>query len=94
MRDVPGQDRGESRRHGELIVYRVVPYLLVAAPPIIVLLSVMLEGRTATRIDGDRTEQARLISNPKSRAGEELVSEPERRETRAELQRIIDAAPR
>jgi hypothetical protein len=94
MRDVPGQDRGENRRHGDLIVYRVVPYLLVAAPPLIVLLSVMLGGCMATRTDGDPTEQARFYSGPDSRAGEELVNELKQRETRAELQRIIDEAQR
>ena len=94
MRDVPGQDHGESRRHGELIVYRVVPYLLVAAPPIIVLLSIMLGGCSATRMGGDRTGQAWFDSDPDSRAGEHLVDELERRETRAELRRIIDEAQR
>jgi hypothetical protein len=94
MRDVPGQDRGENRRRGDLIVYRVVPYLLVAAPPIIVLLSVMLGGCMAARTDGDPTEQARFHSDPDSRAGEALVNELKQRETRAELQRIIDEAQR
>lgn len=94
MRDVPRQNRGESRRHGELIVYRVVPYLLVAAPLIIVLLSLMVGGCTASRVGGDRTEQARFHSDPDSRAGKQLVNDLERRETRAELQRIIDEAQR
>ncbi|MDE2063943.1 MAG: hypothetical protein KGJ00_16195 [Bradyrhizobium sp.] len=75
-------------------MYRVVPYLLLAAPPIIVLLSAMLEGYTATRIDGDRAEQSRLHSERDNRAGEELVTESEWRETRAGLHRIIDEAPR
>ena len=94
MRDVPGQDRGKSRRPGDLIVYWVVPYLLVAAPTIIVLLSVMVAGCTATRTDGDRSEQARFYSSPDGRAGEELVNELRRRDTRAELQRVIDEAQR
>jgi hypothetical protein len=75
-------------------MYRVVPYLLVAAPPVIVLLSVMLEGCTGTRMNGDRTEQARLMSDPDGRAGAALVNTLERREGRAEFQRIIDEAPR
>ncbi len=74
-------------------MYRVVPYLLVAAPPLIVLLSVAIAGCTASRIGGDRTEQARF-SDPDSRAGEQLVNKLEWRENRAELQRIIDGAQR
>lgn len=73
-------------------MYRVVPYLLVAAPPIIVLLSILLAACTSTRMGGDRTEQARFYSEPDGRAGEQLVKELERRETRAELRRIIDEA--
>ncbi|WP_298261634.1 hypothetical protein [Bradyrhizobium sp.] len=73
-------------------MYRVVPYLLVAAPLIIVLLSLMVGGCTASRIGGDRTEQARFRPDPDSRAGEQLVNALERRETRAELHRIMDEA--
>ncbi len=74
-------------------MYRVVPYLLVAAPLIIVLLSVAVGGCTASRIGDDRAEQARF-SDPDGRAGEQLVNKLERRENRAELQRIIDEAQR
>ena len=75
-------------------MYRVVPYLLLAAPPVIMLLSAMLEGCAATRMDGDRTEQARLHSNSDRRAREELVTGLQRRETRAELLRLINEGPR
>ena len=94
MRVVPRQDRGKIRRQGDLIVYRVVPYLLVAAPPIIVLLSVMVAGCTATRTGSDRAEQAWFYSNPDNRTGEEMVDELKRRESRAELQHILDEAQR
>jgi hypothetical protein len=73
-----------------MIAYWVVPYLVVAAPPIILLLSVMLAGCTMTRIDP--AQQTRFYSDPNSRAGEELIKELEQREVRAELRRIIDEA--
>jgi hypothetical protein len=73
-----------------MIAYWVVPYLVVAAPPIILLLSVMLAGCTMTRTDP--AQEARFYSDPNSRAGEELIKELEHREVRAELRRIIDEA--
>ena len=73
-------------------MYGLVPYLLLAAPPIIVLLSIMLGGCTATRTNGDQTAQARFSPDPDRRVGKDLVNELEWRETRAELQRIIDEA--
>ena len=77
-----------------MILYWVVPYLLVAAPLIIVLLSVTLGGCTMTRTTGDQAYQTRMYSDAGGRTGEELVKELERREARADLQRIIDEAPR
>jgi len=77
-----------------MIVYWVVPYLVVAAPPVIVLLSVMLGSCTVMRTAGEPTEQARFYSDPNSRAGDELVKELKRREARAELRRIVDEAQR
>lgn len=73
-----------------MIAHWVVPYLLVAAPPIIVLLSVMLAGCTMTKTDP--AQQARFYSDPNSRAGEELIEKLEQREVRAELRRIIEEA--
>ena len=73
-----------------MIAHWVVPYLLVAAPPIILLLSVMLAGCAMTRTDP--AHQARFYSDPDSRAGEELIRELDKREIRAELRRIIDEA--
>ena len=84
----------KSRRGSDMIVYWAVPYLLVAALPIIVLLAVMLGGCTMTRTAGDTAHEARFYSDPNSRAGEELKKELERREARAELQRIVDEAQR
>ena len=77
-----------------MILYGAVPYLLVAALPIIVLLSVMLGGCAMTRTAGDQVTQTRSSSETNSRAGEDLVKELERREARAELKRVIDEAQR
>jgi hypothetical protein len=77
-----------------MILYWVVPYLLIAAPLIIVLFSVLLGGCAMTRTVSDQAAQARFYSDPNSRTGEVLVKELERRETRADLQRIIDEAQR
>jgi hypothetical protein len=75
-----------------MIAYWAVPCLLLAAPPIIVLLSIMLGGCTMMRTAGNPADQARYYSDPNSRAGDELIKELDRRETRAELRRIIEEA--
>ena len=77
-----------------MIVYWVVPYLVVAAPPIIVLLSVMVGGCTMTRTGSGPADQARFYSDPDSRAGDELIKELKRREVRAELRRVVEEAQR
>lgn len=77
-----------------MMLYGAVPYLVVAALPIIVLLSVMLGGCTMTRTADDRAAQAQSYSDPDSRVGGELVRDLEQREARAELRRIIDEAQR
>ena len=93
MRVISRQDR-EDHRDGDMILYGMVPYLLVAALPIIVLLAVLLGGCSMTRTVGDPVRESSFHSDPNSRAGEELATELKRRETRAELQRIIDEAQR
>lgn len=75
-----------------MIAYRAVPFLLLVAPPAIVLLSVMVGGCTMARTD--RTENTRFYSDPKSRGGDELVRELDRRAARQDLQRTIEAAQR
>ena len=75
-----------------MIAYRAVPYLLLVAPPAIVLFAVLLGGCTMARTD--RAENARFYSDPKSRAGDELVRELDRRAARQELQHSIEAAQR
>lgn len=77
-----------------MILYRAVPYLLVAALPIIVLFAVVLGGCTMTRTVGDPTHETRFYADPNRAAGEQLKKELERREAIAELQRIVDGAQR
>ncbi|HET7887171.1 MAG TPA: hypothetical protein VFL62_13165 [Bradyrhizobium sp.] len=77
-----------------MILYWVVPYLLVMAPLLIVLVSVTLGGCAMTRTTGDQVSQTRFYADANSRTGDELVKELERREVRAELRRTIDEAQR
>ncbi|HKU09578.1 MAG TPA: hypothetical protein VJR30_26225 [Bradyrhizobium sp.] len=72
-----------------MIAYWAVPYLVVAAPPAIVLLTIMIGGCTMTRTASDPVEQARLYSDPDSRAGDALVRELDRRAARDDLRRLI-----
>ena len=77
-----------------MIGYRAVPYLVAAAPPIIVLLTVLIGGCTMTRTVDERVDHPRFYSDSESKPGRELVDELARREARAELRRIIDEAQR
>ena len=75
-----------------MITYRAVPYLLFVAPPAIVLLAVLIGGCTMARTDP--AENARFYSDPRSRSGDELVRELDRRAAREELRRVIEEARR
>lgn len=77
-----------------MIVYWAVPYLLVAAPPVIVLLSVLIGGCTMTRSASDPAHQARLQADPVGRSGRELIGELDRRAEHEELRRTIEEAQR
>lgn len=77
-----------------MIVYRAVPYLVVAAPPAIVLLTILIGGCTMTRTVSDPIDRARYYSDASSRSGESLINELERRSARDELRRIVDEATR
>jgi hypothetical protein len=77
-----------------MIGYRAVPYLVAAAPPIIVLLTVLIGGCTMTRTVEDPVAHARFYSEPNSRAGDALARELDRRAAREELQRVIEEARR
>jgi hypothetical protein len=77
-----------------MIAYRAVPYLLVAAPPVIVVLTILIGGCTMTRTANDPVDRVRFYSNPDSRAGDELILELDRRAAREQLRRIIEEAQR
>jgi hypothetical protein len=77
-----------------VIVYRAVPYLLLAAPPAIFLLTVMLGSCTVARTPEAATGRALSYSDPDGRAGEALASELDRRAAREDLQRIVKDARR
>jgi hypothetical protein len=77
-----------------MIAYWAVPYLLVAAPPVIVVLTILIGGCTMTRTANDPVDRVRFYSNPDSRAGDELILELDRRTARQELRRIIEEAQR
>ena len=77
-----------------MIVYRAVPYLVVLAPPAIVLLSILTGGCTMTRPINGLIDRAQFDSDPNGRAGEGLIMEVDRRAAREELRRIIGETQR
>jgi hypothetical protein len=77
-----------------MIAYWAVPYLVVAAPPAIVLLTILVGGCTMTRTANEPADRVRFYSDRESRAGDELIMELDRRAARAELRRLIDDARR
>jgi len=77
-----------------MIAYWAVPYLVVAAPPAIVLITVLIGGCTMTRTADGPVNYSRFYADRDSRAGRELINELDRREARAELRRLIDEARR
>jgi hypothetical protein len=56
-----------------LIIYGAVPYLLAAAPPVIVLLSILLSDCTMASPGSEAAYRVRFYSEADSRAGDELV---------------------
>jgi hypothetical protein len=77
-----------------MIAYWAVPYLVVAAPPAIVLLTILIGGCTMTRTANEPVDRVRFYSDRESRGGEELIRELDRRAARAELRRLVDDARR
>jgi len=75
-----------------MIAYRAVPYLLLVAPPAIVLLAILIGGCTMARTD--QADGTRFYSDPRSRSGDELIRELDRRSAREELRRTIEEAQR
>src|SRR6185503_9319225 len=64
VRKLPRQDRGQGERVSAVIVYRAVPYLLLAAPPAIFLLTVLLGSCTMARSPEVTADRARFYSDP------------------------------
>jgi hypothetical protein len=77
-----------------MIAYWAVPYLVAAAPPVIVLLTILIGGCTMTRTASEPVHHAGFYSDPNSRAGDVLARELDRRAAREELHRLIDEAQR
>jgi hypothetical protein len=71
-----------------MIAYWAVPYLVAAAPPAIVLLTILI-GAASEPVD-----DARSYSDPSSRAGDALARELDRRAAREALRRLIDETQR
>ena len=76
------------------MIYRAVPYLLLAAPSIILLFTILIGGCTMTRTINDPMVRARFYSDPDSRAADELIKELDRRAAREDLRRAIEEAQR
>jgi hypothetical protein len=77
-----------------MIAYRAVPYLVLAAPPAIMLLTILLGGCTMTRTADEPAYPAGFYSDPNSRTGDALTRELDRREAREALRQLIDEARR
>ena len=77
-----------------MIVYRAVPYLVLAAPPAIVLLTILIGGCTMTRSASEPVQHAGFYSDPNSKAGDALTRELDRRAAREALRQLIDDAQR
>ena len=56
-----------------MIAYWAVPYLVVAAPPAIVLLTILVGSCTMARTANEPVDRVRFYSDRESRAGEELI---------------------
>jgi hypothetical protein len=77
-----------------LIIYSAVPYLLAAALPVIVLLSILVGSCTMTRPGGEAMDRTRLDSDANGRAGDELIWRLDRRAAREDLRRTVEEAQR
>ena len=73
-----------------MTIYRAMPYLLAAVPPVVMLLTILIAGCTMSRTAQEPIATARYYSDPNSPAGEELVKELDRREAREDLRRLIE----
>ena len=77
-----------------MTIYRAMPYLLLAVPPVVMLLTILIAGCTMSRTAHDPIGNARFYSDPDSRAGEELIKELDRRAAREDMRRLIEEIQR
>jgi len=75
-------------------IYRAMPYLLVAVPPVVMLLTILIAGCTMSRTAPNLTDNARFYSDPNSRVGGELTKELDRRAAREDMRRLIEEEQR
>lgn len=73
-----------------MTIYRAMPYLLAAVPPVVMLLTILIAGCTMSRTATNLADNTRFYSDPNSRAVEELVKELDRRAAREDLRRLIE----
>jgi len=76
-----------------VIIYSAVPYLVVAAPAVIVLLAILLGGCTMTRTADEPLDRARFYSDPNGRT-EQLTRELDQRAAREVLRRVVEEGQR
>ena len=76
-----------------MIIYSAVPYLVVAAPAVIVLLAILLGGCTMTRTADEPLDRARFYSDPNGRT-EQLTRELDQRAAREVLRRVVEEGQR
>ena len=76
-----------------MIIYSAVPYLVVAAPAVIVLLAILVGGCTMTITADEPLDRARFYSDPNGRT-ERLTRELDQRAAREELRRVVEEGQR
>jgi hypothetical protein len=76
-----------------VIIYSAVPYLVVAAPAVIVLLAILVGGCTMTRTADEPLDRARFYSDPNGRT-EQLTRELDQRAAREVLRRVVEEGQR
>ena len=77
-----------------MTIYRAMPYLLVAVPPVVMLLTLLIAGCSMSRTAHDPIDTARFYSDPNSRSGEELTRELDRRAAREDMRRLVEGEQR
>jgi hypothetical protein len=77
-----------------MTIYRAMPYLLLAVPPVVMLLTILIAGCSMSRTAPNLIDNTRFYSDPNSRAGEALIKELNRRAAREDMRRLIEEEQR